>query len=134
MACRVEAALWAAWHHKKQLRIFSVFLLMNRSLPNAEGFKPRSKSLIPKPSFGAHKDVSNGFKESLKVSKYFIFIYSLFQNRICPESNLEKMDNATQTFSKILSRPAGHWPTSLGACFLQPPVDDCHLWDGILMK
>lgn len=79
------------WLHKKQPRIFSVFLFLNWPLPTARGLKPGSKSVIPKPSFGTHKDVSNDFEESQKFSKYFIFIYSLFQNEICPQGNIEKV-------------------------------------------
>lgn len=57
---------------------------MNWPLPSAEDLKSGSKSVIPKPSFGTHKDVSNGFKESLKFSKCFIFICNLLQNKIGP--------------------------------------------------
>lgn len=96
-ACRGDTAcgLLASQKAAKNLSRFS---FLSWPLPSAEGIKPGSKSVVPKPSFGTHKDVSHGFEESPKFSKYFIFIYRLFQNKICPQTNVEKVSNSTQTF------------------------------------
>lgn len=65
------------WCHQNSKESSQVFFSWTGPFQTL-GLKPGSKSVISNPSFGSHKDVSNGSQENLKVSKYSICICIFF--------------------------------------------------------